>query len=160
LEQLDEPAGAELLRHLLGLFDRPAEPGAIAKLRQKPAIPGLTQRLQNLDNPGWNKALSHLRKSALLTTGRYGFLDCHALVREYFGERFRSINPRAWRAAHLHLYKYFCDVPKKVPDTLAEMEPLFQAIIHGCNAGLHQKALRDVYWQRIQRSEEALRRTN
>jgi hypothetical protein len=32
---------------------------------------------------------------------------------------------------------------KEKPDTLAEMEPLFAAVAHGCAAGLHQEALID-----------------
>lgn len=33
------------------------------------------------------------------------------------------------------------------------MEPLFQAIVHGCAAGLHQVALNDVFWKRIEHEE-------
>jgi len=107
---------------LLGLFDRPTEPGAVEKMREPPAIPGLTEQLQNLDNAKWKIALSHLRKAGLVTTERDGSLDCHPLVREYFGERLRNCNPAAWRAAHLRLYEYFRDPPTKpLPNTLEEM---------------------------------------
>jgi tetratricopeptide (TPR) repeat protein len=45
--------------------------------------------------------------------------------------------------------------PKKtLPDTLAEMEPLFAAVKHGCLAGLHQASLDDVYYSRVNRTDE------
>ncbi|MGB0722668.1 MAG: hypothetical protein ACPGU7_09755, partial [Gammaproteobacteria bacterium] len=40
---------------------------------------------------------------------------------------------------------------KEQPDTLDEMQPLFAAVAHGCAAGLHQRALHEVYWPRIKR---------
>jgi tetratricopeptide (TPR) repeat protein len=39
--------------------------------------------------------------------------------------------------------------------TLHELRPLYQAVAHGCNAGIHQKAFDEVYWKRIQRGNEA-----
>ena len=41
---------------LLGLFDRPAGPKALAALRAKPAIPGLTEPLMDLGEEGWQLA--------------------------------------------------------------------------------------------------------
>ncbi|MBK8561910.1 MAG: hypothetical protein IPN76_00760 [Saprospiraceae bacterium] len=42
-----------------------------------------------------------------------------------------------------------------MPDTLEEMEPLFLAVRHGCGAGLHQEAINEVYWKRINRNGKA-----
>jgi hypothetical protein len=39
----------------------------------------------------------------------------------------------------------------QLPDSFREMEPLFMAVICGCNAGLFCEALHDVYIPRIQR---------
>lgn len=57
---------------LLGLFDRPAQPTAIAALRAKPAIPGLTDglmikkrwwsRAEPISEESWQLALSSLRE--------------------------------------------------------------------------------------------------
>jgi hypothetical protein len=41
----------------------------------------------------------------------------------------------------------------KLPDTFNEMEPLFLAVICGCNAGLYREALHEVYIPRIQRGD-------
>lgn len=40
---------------------------------------------------------------------------------------------------------------KDQPDTLEEMEPLFAAVAHGCQAQLIQQTFDDIYWKRILR---------
>src|SRR5262249_17332141 len=52
---------------LLGLFDRPADPGCLAALRQPPAIPGLTEGLVNPSDAAWNIAVKQLEEIGLLT---------------------------------------------------------------------------------------------
>ncbi|MCG3155790.1 MAG: hypothetical protein DKINENOH_02398 [bacterium] len=145
--------------HLMGLFDRPAAKGAIDVLLAKPAIKGLTTNLQNLSVAQLQFAFQHLRDLRLLAekdAHSPDTLDCHPLVREHFGEKLRQQNPAAWKEAHRRLYEYYKNVPaKELPDTLEEMEPLFAAVAHGCQAGRHQEALLEVYWKRICRGEEA-----
>ncbi|MCK6560719.1 hypothetical protein L6R21_16115 [bacterium] len=141
--------------HLMGLFDRPAAKGAIAALLAQPEIKGLTSNLQNLPVAQLQFAFQHLRDLRLLAekdAQRPDTLDCHPLVREHFGEKLRQQNPAAWQEAHGRLYEYYKKLPaKELPDTLEEMEPLFAAVAHGCQAGRHQKAMDDVYYSRIQR---------
>jgi tetratricopeptide (TPR) repeat protein len=144
-----KPEG-DILR-LMGLFDRPADADAIRVLREPPAMAGLTERLQNLSDYEWNVALDNLRRARLLAAG----LDCHPLVREYFGDQLKSTAPAAWREAHGRLYEYYKAQAKEYPDTIEEMAPLYAAVAHGCQAGRHQEALDDVYWRRIQRGDEA-----
>ncbi len=139
---------------LLGLFDRPAETGAIASLRAEPPIAGLTDDLACLDEEKWAFALAPLRKLRLLVD-EGGALDCHPLLREHFGALVEKETPEAWRAAHERLYEYYRALPEKEqPDTLEEMGPLFAAVAHGCRAGLHQRAMDEVYWARIQRHRD------
>ncbi len=144
--------------YILGLFDRPAEMGAIDALRVEPAIEGLTDNLQNLSDAKWKFALKHLRDLNLLAgkeENRPDVLDCHPLVREHFGGKLQKTNSEAWKEAHSRLYEYYKKVPdKELPATLKEMEPLFTAVTHGCLASLHQAALLDVYQKRILRENE------
>ncbi|MCP4419696.1 MAG: hypothetical protein GY805_24050, partial [Chloroflexi bacterium] len=86
---------------LMGLFDRPANEGAIIALRAEPAIAGLTDKLQNLSAAKWSFAIKHLRDLRLLAAEdeRPNTLDCHPLVREHFGERLQEKNKNAWREA-------------------------------------------------------------
>ncbi|MFB3895359.1 MAG: CHAT domain-containing protein [bacterium] len=144
--------------YLMGLFDRPAEGGAIARLRRNPVIQGLTDALQNLTDTKWKYAICHLRELRLLAEkdeSEPDTLDCHPLIREHFGEKLKKEKSKAWKQAHSRLYEHFRGLPKKeYPDTLAEMEPLFRAVFHGCQAGRHHETLIDVYWERIKRRDE------
>ena len=145
--------------YMLGLFDRPADRGAMDTLRAEPPIDGLTTELQTLSEAQWKYALRHLRDLNLLAGDEKEgseVLDCHPLVREHFGERFERKHPEAWKEAHYRLYEYYKNLPEKeFPDTLKEMEPLFIAVYHGCRAGIHTKVWEDVFWARILRGNEA-----
>ncbi len=144
--------------YILGLFDRPVGKGAIEALKGEPVIPGVTDRLQQMSAEDYGWALSHVREARLLAAEnpqKPGMLDCHPLVREYFGERLRQENPAGWQAAHERLFRYYQDLPaKELPDTLEEMDPLFAAVAHGCTAGLHREALYEVWYNRIKRGKD------
>jgi len=144
--------------HIMGLFDRPAERGAVDAVRARPLVEGLTSNLANLSEKEWQYAVNSLREARLLAPedpDSPGALDAHPLVREHFGERLKESNPPAWREAHSRLYEHYKSATKEYPDTLEEMAPLYAAVAHGCQAGRHQEALGEVFWQRIDRGAEA-----
>jgi tetratricopeptide (TPR) repeat protein len=143
---------------MMGLFDRPAEGGAIEALRAKPAIKGLTTELEGLSHEDWHYAVDNLRTARLLAqedSHQPDTLDCHPLIREHFGEKLEQSDPDAWKEAHGRLYEYYQSQAKEYPDTIEEMAPLYAAVAHGCQAGRHQEALIEVYWRRIRREREA-----
>lgn len=143
---------------LLGLFDRPADERAIGALRAAPAILGLTEALQDLNTAEWRQILAKLRRSKLLAEADPHdpeTLDAHPIVREHFGRRLMRQKPDAWREGNNRLYEHFTHVAKQLPDTIQEMEPLFMAVVYGCNAGRHADALHQVYLPRIMRGEQA-----
>ena len=150
--------GPELaVLRLLGLFNRPADKGSIDALRAAPAISGLTDALQGLSEPQWQRVLARLRRAGLLSApsaNHPGTLDTHPLVREHFGEQLKRNNPTAWREGNNRLYEHLTRTTKEFPDTLEEMTPLYAAIAHGCEAGRHQEALAEVHWRRINRGDE------
>jgi len=143
--------------YIMGLFDRPAEKGAIDELRKEPVIKGLTDSLKDISNEDWMIALANLRTARLLAEedpNRPDDLDCHPLIREHFGEKLKA-NEKAWKEAHSRLYEWYKSTAKEYPDTIEEMAPLYSAVSHGCHAGRYQEALDKVYYQRIQRGQEA-----
>ena len=155
-ERFGDGPEVEVLR-MLGLFDRPAEPGEIATLRADPVVPGLTAHVQALDEAGWLRLLQMLRDAGLLAEPSHhspDALDAHPLVREHFGQRLREQHPDAWREGHSRLYEHLRDSAKALPDTIEEMAPLYAAVAHGCQAGRHQEARAEVYRERIQRGNE------
>jgi tetratricopeptide (TPR) repeat protein len=164
--------------YALGLFDRPmdwrekqalfackteAESG-LAVLEGLPVLKAAFQKLASLDD----KIEQSLEEKGLLLKDLPGFKnleglaahrtqwDTHPLIREFFAAQFQQQQPAAFKAAHALLFAYFQKLPEKQqPDTLAELAPLYRAVLHGCLAGEYEKALLDVYWERIRRSGEA-----
>jgi tetratricopeptide (TPR) repeat protein len=166
---LGEGAGPELaILRLLGLFDHPADAASLAVLRAEPPIQGITDRLfrrehwwsrQRLPLPDedWKWAVSRLRDHGLLAAEDRRSpesLDTHPLVRAYFAKVLEKYRPAAWRECHRRLYEHLCRAAPERPETLGAMQPLYRAVVHGCRAGLHQEALEEVYWRRIQRENE------
>jgi hypothetical protein len=147
--------GPELsVLRMLGLFDRPADEKALAALLKPPAIRGLTESLADLCPTEWRTILARLRRARLLAREDQhnpGHLDTHPLVREYFGEQLRSQRTEAWKECNRRLYNHYRTLAPQTPGSFREMEPLFLAVIRGCNAGLFREALHEVYIPRIQR---------
>ena len=146
---------------LLGLFDRPAEPAALDALRKAPEIPGLTEGLCAENEARWKATLARLQQARLVAPAEsagseslnFGeALDTHPLVREFFGERLRKVNPKAWRAGNNRLYEHYRQATLDLPTKLEEMLPLYTAVVHGCRAGKEQEVLDEVYWRRICRA--------
>ena len=147
--------GPELaLLCMLGLFDRPADEKALGALVKLPAIHGLTESLTDLSPTEWRTLLAKLRRARLIAgedPANPGHLDTHPLVREYYGEQLRSQRTGAWKESNRRLYNYYKTLAPQLPDIFGKMEPLFLAVICGCNAGLFHEALHEVYIPRIQR---------
>lgn len=156
-ELFGDSAKADILA-MLGLFDRPAEAGCIAALRKGPVIPGLNAAVLPISDAVWQEQIDELRTFGLLMPESHHApdeLDAHPLVREHFGARLRDEREEAWKAGHERLYRHLDKVPEKhLPDTIAEMAPLFQAIHHGCQAGQLQEVLEQIYLDRITRVDE------
>jgi hypothetical protein len=151
--------GAELsILRMLGLFDRPADEKAFGALLKLPAIRGLTESLIDLEPTELRAILDRLRRARLVAPEdphEPRHLDTHPLVREYFGEQLRSQQADAWKECNRRLYNYYRALAPPLPDNVSEMEPLFLAVICGCNAGLFREALHKVYLPRIQRGDSS-----
>jgi tetratricopeptide (TPR) repeat protein len=125
----------------------------------------------------WNATLSFLADlnliEALAETKLSSSLsiDCHPLIREYFSRKLKS-QDRPWRLAHQRLYEYLCRAapectqlgfweifqqerrtkgPYDPQHTVEDIEPLYHAVVHGCQAGLSIFAFFNVYRDRILR---------
>lgn len=171
----DEGRREVAVLRLLGLFDRPAEADCLAALRREPVIPDLTEKLVGLAAEDWEFALSGLEAARLLTVNRDAAgalvaLDTHPHLREYFAKRLKEgmkeeggrmkeksdssliPHPSSFQLAHRRLYEHLCATTKEGDQpTLEDLQPLYQAIAHGCQAGLKQKACDEVYRNRIMR---------
>ena len=157
----DEARRELAILRLMGLFDRPATGDCVTALLKAPAIAGLTEPLVGLAEEDWNSSLDALESAKLLAvhrtkgSGTLVSLDAHPLLREYFGQGLRATQPEAWRAAHRRLYEHLCATTKEGDEpTLENLQPLYQAVAHGCQAGLQQETCGKAYWDRILRGNE------
>lgn len=153
----EEGARQLAILQLMGLFDRPADTGCLNALRQPPAIAGLTEPIVDLAEEDWNLAVAALGDCGLVSVlgAGSGALDAHPLIREYFGQRLRDHVQGAWREAHSRLYEHLRDSVEHQPDTLDGLQPLYQAVAHGCHAQRYQEACDSVYWDRILRGNKS-----
>lgn len=82
-------------------------------------------------------------------------VDAHPLIREYFAKQLHDTRSDAFRAAHSRLFDHLCRTTEDRPETLDGLQPLYQAVVHGCLAGRHQEACDRVYFARILRGSGA-----
>jgi tetratricopeptide (TPR) repeat protein len=78
-------------------------------------------------------------------------LDAHPLVREHFGRRVRQTSEAAWKEGHRRVFEHLCESTPYWPEGLQGLQPLYQAVAHGCQAGKVEEARADVYRDRILR---------
>jgi hypothetical protein len=172
----DSPEVAVL--RLLGFFDRAAERQLLDVLRARDAViyewsegakpadkwpqpkrikdslAEATSPLLGLPQTQWHRVLNRLRDLRLIdftSPGTLPAVDTHPLVRECFAEQVLTQFPAAWQAGHRRLFEHLCGSVPYWPEGIEGLQPLYQAVAHGCLAGLHQQACAEVYQARILR---------
>lgn len=135
------------------LFDRPPEWEHVHwLLTSLPPLPGLHVPAESMPDDTWTEAVDALAMSGLLRVNAASALEMHPLVAECLAEDFRLNSPKTWSAAQARLRDHFAAIPASdTPDTLEEMEPLFRAVWHGCQAGEYERTFRTIGEPRISR---------
>jgi tetratricopeptide (TPR) repeat protein len=140
---------------LLGFFDYPASLKSLRALRQPPALPEVTRPLVNLKATEWQATLQRLVDCGLAFYNEdKTTLDAHPLVREYQAKALQTRFRLAWQQGNKLLYKFLAGSVKHHPDDLVGLQSLYQAVVHGCRAGLYEETLAKVYHNRILRGTE------
>lgn len=158
------PKRALRILSVVSLFTGRAQASALEALRRGPLVarltdePGLLSALpfsrRAITKKHWQQAVDLLRRMQLLLPGDSysGDLDAHPLVREFFARRLKEKSLDAWRAGHGRLFQHFAS-GKELPDSVAAMQPLFQAVFHGVRAaetpGKVESVFQNVYVRRI-----------
>lgn len=180
----DEAKRELAILRLMGLFDRPATRDCINSLLKPPAIVGLTEPIAGVAEEDFAFSLDALETANLLTinrdpSGALISLDAHPHLRAYFATRLRGTDfhpvagrtrqstasgqpglkghasTDAWREAHRRLCAHLCaTVHEGDQPTLEALQPLYQAVAHGCQAGLWAEVFDNVYLRRIARGHE------
>jgi tetratricopeptide (TPR) repeat protein len=146
---------------MLGLFDGPADAGCIAALRKPPVIAGLTDPLfttrldastgqatvQSLLDESWNTVTSFLADFGLVliqadTDSQEYLLDCHSLIREYFGNNLPDELTESRCRGHHRLFEHLVNLSSENPRNWGELQSAFAAVYHGCKAGRFGECLK------------------
>ncbi len=139
---------------LLGLFDRPVDQAVLQSISD--GDDGAAPACAQLSTEEWRRVFSRLRRAGLLLQRdpyRPELLDVHPLVREHFRESFRHGDPSRWQTGNKRLFSHFSQQSAPFPETLEQMEPLFRAVAHGCEADEHDRAL-ELYRTRIMQGDD------
>jgi TIR domain len=155
IRHLGESSAEVAVLRLLGFFDRPADEKLLAMLCKaaESELGALTAPLRGRSSADWRRLLSRLTTLRLIdlpVSSSPSFVDSHPLLREYFAEQFQTRFPQAWQAGHRRLFEHLCATTEHLPASLAGLQPLYQAVAHGCLAGLHPQAY-TIYHDRILR---------
>ena len=99
-----------------------------------------------------HEAIDHLKNLRLVELNKVGRYAMHPVVSEHFRATTAQSQP-----IHAALYRLYTETiqPKPQPDTLEDMQPLYEAVYHGCRAGRWQQAYDEVFIERIRRGNEA-----
>ena len=142
------------LLFVLGLFDRAVKLGDIEKIAVDcPNIEGITKDLAGLTSLQYSYAIDRLKQANLISvkeTESNILLDCHPLVRDFLSEFIKSEQPLAWTFGHALIFDFLRDQAVANPKTMAELEPLFRAVIHGTQAGQYEAAF-ELYFEKIKK---------
>ncbi|HWL53379.1 MAG TPA: ATP-binding protein [Chthoniobacteraceae bacterium] len=142
---------------LTSFFDRPPEEEALRALLESPLMEAaLFHDLRMLGKERWMEAAAVLRRSYLAGYGAGLNIALHPIAHGFFASYLKVNDPEVWKNGHEVLYEYYRALPEKeYPDTIDEFTPLFSAVHHGCNAGLAERAFREVALSRISRGFHA-----
>jgi hypothetical protein len=181
VRHLGENSPEVAMLRLLGFFDRAAERQLLDVLRTREAVAyewpedgepadrrsqakrmedslaQITEPLLDLTQSQWNRVLNRLRDLRLIDLAgpiKSPALDAHPLLRECFAEQVQTQFPAAWQSGHRRLFEHLSGTALYWPEGIEGLRPLYQAVAHGCLAGLHQQACDDVYVARILRGTQ------
>lgn len=139
------------LLYLIAMFDRGVSFADLKKLCVAVRIDGLTDALSSFTDAQWLYAIKLLCDSRIITQefqSDYLVLDCHPLVRDFVAEKLSTNSSEIWRQGNHAIFSFLQSIAIDDPKTMAELEPLFRAVIHGAKAGCYEEAF-DVYFNRI-----------
>jgi tetratricopeptide (TPR) repeat protein len=107
--------------------------------------------LRNMNLFSFKRMVDNLCDRRLITKGQDDTYTAHPLIKNYFESIFEEEDNRL---CHKSIYHYIGSYAPERPETLEEMQPLFEQVYHGCGANLHEEAYYNVYRQKIMRWDE------
>jgi tetratricopeptide (TPR) repeat protein len=130
---------------------------------------GLISLLPDPSNPGFDLIDTHPiirsyfaeKQDGIIKTPSYASFRPERGIKNFIKRIISKLHRKGkkhdgWCKGHLKLLKLLLQKPiEERPTTLADLQPLYHAVTHGCNAGLHERTLHDVYINRIMHGTES-----
>jgi nucleoside phosphorylase/tetratricopeptide (TPR) repeat protein len=110
----------------------------------------INQSLVGMSNFSFNRMIDNLCERNLITKNQNDSYTTHPLIKNFFEYRFKD---KEKKLCHKRIYEYIGSYAPEKPDTFEEMQPLFEQVYHGCQAGLYDEVLLNTYIIKIQRAE-------
>jgi tetratricopeptide (TPR) repeat protein len=154
LEWFENKPESQLL-FLIGLFDRGVRLTDIKQIVETEMLEGLTDKLAALSQAQWSYAISLLHEANLISVLGHKddvLLDCHPIIRHFISDQLQATEPAIWQSAHEIIFYRLQAESVENPANIAELEPLFRAVIHGTQAGKYTEAFQ-VYFERIKKRQ-------
>jgi tetratricopeptide (TPR) repeat protein len=111
----------------------------------------MNQTLREMSDFSLKRMVDNLCDRRLISKGQDDTYATHPMIKNYFESLFKEKDKKL---CHKRIYQYFCEYAPERPETLEEMQPLFEQVYHGCAAGLYDEVLDDVFWEKIYKMEE------
>lgn len=151
------PAIHRTVLKMMGLFNRPMEMELFKLLTNKASI---ALPLKQIDTHKLQQIQKDLIKIGVLLPQKLTGLnhnqcwDTHPLIKSFFAKKVRQEDPEGYQQAQGILFDYFQALPnEEYPETLEELNPLYRAVYHGCQAKLYKKTKESVLKKRIYRGD-------
>ena len=112
---------------------------------------GMNQVLRDISEFKFKRMVDNLVDRRLISRDQEINYATHPLIKSYFESIFDQEDKKL---CHKCIYRYIGEYAPERPETLEQMQPLFEQVYHGCAAGLYDKAFSDVYWGKIYRGRE------
>lgn len=157
LDWFSDSTECELL-YLIAMFDRGVSFRDLKRLCLSSNIDGLTSALANFTDAQWLYAIKLLCDSRIITQELQNdslVLDCHPLVRDFVAEKLSADFSNTWKQGNRAIFSFLQSIAVAEPKTMAELEPLFRAVIHGARASCYEEAF-DVYFHKIKKGYSML----
>lgn len=107
--------------------------------------------LREMSEFSFKRMVNNLYDRRLITKGQDETYATHPLIKNYFESIFEDEDKKL---CHKRIYKYIDSYAPTLPDTLDEMQPLFEQVYHGCAAELYDFVYENIYQKKIQRLNE------
>lgn len=111
----------------------------------------MNQLLRDISPFSFKRMKDNLCDRRLISKGQDKIYTTHPLIKNYFESIFEDKDKKL---CHKRIYEYIGSYAPERPETLEQMEPLFEQVYHGCAGGFYDDALDNVYWKKIQRGQK------